>query len=64
MTNEELRELLELRDYKRQMEANRNQRAFSALQDLVDRVNFDPIMSPKAFRVLAECILALREESK
>ena len=64
MTVDEEKELWELRAYRQRMEATRNERAFKSLQDLLDNVRYDPICSPKAFRVLAECILGLREELK
>ncbi len=64
MTPEELQELMELREYKRRKEADRLDKAFIELEKLVANTKWDPIMSPKAFRCLAECILALREEVK
>ena len=61
MTADEEKELWELRKYKQHVEATRNQRAFKALEDLLDNVRYDPICSPRAFRILAECILSLKE---
>ena len=55
-------ELQELRAYKRRHETCACDRAFTRLQELLDLVNFDPIMSPRAFRIVAECLLALKDE--
>ena len=60
MTLEE--ELQELRDYKLRNESRACDRAFARLQELLDNVNFDPLFSPRAFRIIAECMLALRDE--
>jgi hypothetical protein len=60
MTFEE--ELQELRAYKLKHESCACDRAFVRLQELLDNVNYDPICSPRAFRVLAECLLALKDE--
>lgn len=55
-------ELVALRAYKASKEASRSDRAFEQLELLLQNVNYDPLCSPRAFRLLAECILALREE--
>lgn len=60
MTLEE--ELEELRAYKKRHGACACDRAFMRLQELLDRVNYDPICSPRAFRILGECLLALKDE--
>jgi len=63
LTADEYKELLELREYRASKELSRNDRAFRDLQLLLDNVRYDPICSPRAFRLL-ECILVLREEMK
>lgn len=62
MTGEEYEELKELRAYKAAKESSRCDRAFGELELLLRNVQYDPLCSPRAFRLLAECILALREE--
>lgn len=60
MTIEE--ELQELRAYKKKHESRASDRAFARLEELLNLVHFDPLISPRAFRVIAECLLALRDE--
>ena len=64
MTGAEFDELVALRAYKAAKESSRTNRAFEQLELLLQNVNYDPLCSPRAFRLLAECILALREEHK
>jgi hypothetical protein len=62
MTESEMRELEELRRFKQQHEGKALNRAFSRLEQLLDIANHDPAMSVRAFRVMAECLICLREE--
>lgn len=62
MTIEE--ELAELRAFKAQYEHTAIDRAFKRLDVLLQAVNFDPIMSPRAFRVIADCLIVLRDGMK
>lgn len=55
-------ELEELRRFKEQHEGKALNRAFSRLDQLLDSVAYDPILSVKGFRVIAECLICLREE--
>ena len=61
MTEIELKELEELRLFKKQYEGKALNRAFSRLEQLLDS-GYDPIMSIRAFRVIAECLICLKEE--
>ncbi len=62
MTESERKELEELRRFKQQHEGKALNRAFGRLQQLVDTLNYEPAMSLKAFRVVAECLICLKEE--
>ena len=62
MTDAELKELEELRQYKRLHEGRALNRAFARLEQLLDSVNRDPVIHIKAFRVISECLICLREE--
>lgn len=62
MTESEMKELEELRIFKQQHEGKALNRAFSRLQQLVDMANHDPVMNIRAFRVMAECLICLKEE--
>ena len=57
--DEALKELEELRAFKKQIEADRIEQAFISLEHLLN-TNYNPVMSIRAFRVIAECLLALR----
>jgi hypothetical protein len=57
-------ELEELRAFKARYEHTAIDRAFKRLEGLLEAVNFDPLMSPRAFKVLADCLLVLRDEVK
>lgn len=61
MTQNERQELEELKRYKQENESKAMTRAFSRLEALMDSLH-DPVMSRRAFRVLAECIVCLRDE--
>ncbi len=62
MTEQEKNELEELRQFKLLHESKALNRAFNRLQQLVDSSNYDPTMNIRAFRVIAECLICLREE--
>lgn len=64
MTEAELKELNELREYKRMHEGKAINRAFAKLEVLIDLPHYDPAISFRAFRVIADCLIALREEIK
>jgi len=62
LNDKEREELEELRRYKMFHEHNALDRAFTKLEGLLNLINFDPVMSPRVFRVLGDCLLALRDE--
>lgn len=62
MTEAELQELEELRAYKKIHEGKALNRAFAKLENLLDTVNHDPVMSVRAFRIISDCLLCLKEE--
>lgn len=62
MTESELEELRELRRFKEQHEGRALNRAFSRLQQLIDMASHDPVMNIRSFRVLAECLICLKDE--
>lgn len=64
MTPEEQRELEELRAYKAQHEGKALNRAFARLEQLLELSHYDPGISIRAFRVIAECLICLKEEMK
>lgn len=67
MTDEQLdilKELEELRAFKRNYEANSLNRAFMKLEQVLDapyKLKADTVMSLTAFRILAECVMELRK---
>lgn len=63
MINDELlRELEELRAYKKEHSGKAITRAFGRLEQLLDTPGYDPLISIRAFRILAECLMCLKEE--
>ena len=62
MNDNELKELEELRLFKQQHEGKALNRAFQRLQQMVDTLNYEPIMSVRAFRIVAECIICLKDD--
>lgn len=64
MTETEKKELDELREYKRLHEGKALNRAFARLEQLLDISHYDPAISIRAFRVIAECLICLKEEIK
>lgn len=61
MTNDERKELEALRLYKEQHQGRALTRAFANLESLMDCMH-DPIISRRAFRVIGECLIALKQE--
>lgn len=57
-------ELEQLRAYKAYHEGRALNRAFDKLDQLLSIVNYDPMIGTRAFKILAECLLALKEEMK
>jgi hypothetical protein len=64
MNDELLQELEELRAYKKATESKGINRAFTRLEQLLEISHFDPTMSIRAFRVIADCLLCLKDEIK
>ena len=62
MNDNELKELEELRLFKQQHEGKALNRAFQRLQQMVDTLNYEPIMSVRAFRIVAECLICLKDD--
>jgi hypothetical protein len=58
----EKEELKQLRAYKEAMEGKALNRAFNRLEQLLDCANYDPVMSVRTFRVIAECLICLKQE--
>ena len=63
INKEEREELEALRRYKAENEGKAMQRAFARLETLMDAPH-DPALSIRAFRVIAECLVAIRDEVK
>lgn len=61
ITNDELEELNSLRQFKLMYESKGLNRAFARLEQLMDMAAYDPVMSIRAFRVIAECLMCLKE---
>jgi hypothetical protein len=57
-------EVKQLRAYKAYHEGKAVNRAFHRLEQLMDAVNYDPMISVRAFRIIADCLIALKEEMK
>ena len=62
MTESERQELEELRLYKKMHEGRALNRAFARLEQLLDSVSHDPVIHIRSFRILAECLICLKEE--
>lgn len=54
-------ELEALRAFKAAHEGKAINRAFARLEQLLSMAAYDPVMSARGFRVLAECIICLKE---
>ncbi len=61
LNDSERRELEALRRFKLEHEGKALTRAFSRLESLMDS-NHDAIISIRAFRVLSECLITLKDE--
>ena len=62
MLNKEEREELEaLRRFKEEHSVRPLQRAFARLEGLMESAH-DPIISVRAFNVIAECLISLKDE--
>lgn len=57
-----MQELKELRAYRMAHEGNALNRAFARLGQLLEVAAHDPTMSIRAFRVIAECLITLKQE--
>jgi hypothetical protein len=64
MTESEQKELEDLRAFKHLHEGKALNRAFARLDQLLDLAHYDPGISIRAFRVIAECLICLKEELK
>ncbi len=64
MKDDLLKELEELRAYKMATEGKGINRAFIRLEQLLEVSHFDPTISIRAFRIIADCLLYLRDEIK
>lgn len=63
LTKIEREELEELRLYKTEQESRARVKAFARLENLIDS-NHDSMLSIRAFRVIADCLMALNEDLK
>lgn len=61
LTEDERRELEELRRYKEEHEGKAITRAFARLESLIES-SHDPLISIRAFHVIAECLVCLKDE--
>lgn len=55
-------ELKELRAFKRLHEGKAINRAFTRLEQLLELSAYDPVMSVRGFRAIADCLIALKDE--
>lgn len=62
MTETELEELKSLRRFKENHEGRALNRAFSRLEQLLEISAYDPLISVRAFRVMSECLICLKDE--
>ena len=60
LTNDEKAELEALRRFKAEHEGKAMNRAFARLESLMD-ANHDAIIGVRAFRVIGECLLTLKD---
>lgn len=61
LSDEERKELEELRKFKREFEGKSLNRAFARLESLLESAH-DPLISIRAFRVIGECLICLKEQ--
>lgn len=62
LNSDEREELEALRLYKAAHEGKAINRAFLKLEQLLESVGYDPLMNVRSFRVMAECLICLKEE--
>ena len=62
MTKEEQRELEALRAFRLAHEGKAINRAFARLEQLLEIATYDPAISVRAFRAIAECLICLKDE--
>lgn len=62
LTRDERLELEELRLFKLAHDGKAVNRAFSRLEQLMDSISYDPIMNVRSFKIIAECLVCLKEE--
>lgn len=55
-------ELEELRAWKAAHEHKAIDRAFARLEALMESASFDPLISIRAFKVIGDCLLTLKDE--
>ncbi len=63
ITSDERKELEALRYYRQEHEGKAINRAFARLEQLMALPSYDPVISRRAFMVLADCLIALKEEN-
>jgi hypothetical protein len=63
LSRTEREELEELRLYKIEQEGSMRVKAFARLENLINS-NYDSLLSIRAFRVIADCLMALNEDLK
>jgi hypothetical protein len=61
LTKDEKKELEELRRFKEEHSSRAVVRSFAQLQSLMDSAH-DPLVSIRAFRIISECLIALKDE--
>ena len=64
MTETELKEFNELKAFKLAHEGKALNRAFGRLDQLLGMAHFNPGMSVRAFRVIADCLISLKEKGE
>lgn len=62
LTNDEREELEELRRYKNAHSSLAVTRAFTRLEQLMDSPCYDPMIGIRAFRVIFDCLISLRDK--
>jgi len=62
LNEEERHELEELRRFKSVHEGKALNRAFARLEQLLELAAYDPVQSVRGFRVIAECLITLKQE--
>lgn len=62
INNDERHELEELRRFKELHDGKALNRAFARLEQLLELSAYDGVQSVRGFRVIAECLLCLKQE--